>query len=265
MSTPTVVTDVDGEVLVVTIDRPAVRNAIDGPTAEQLVEAFRRFDGDNALSVAVLTGAGGCFCSGADLTTIQPDHERRLRVDVDGDAPLGVSRMLLGKPVIAAVEGYAVAGGLELALWCDLRVAAEDAVFGVFCRRFGVPLMDGGTIRLARIVGQGRALDMILSGRGVPANEALRMGLADRVVPTGAALDAASTLAHEIARHPQTCMRSDRMSLYEQWSLPTDDALRNESKRGLQVISSGETLAGAERFRGGHGRHGEFGERELGV
>jgi enoyl-CoA hydratase len=262
MSNATVRTTLDGDVLIVTIDRASVRNAVDGPTALALAEAFRRFDADAAQSVAVLTGAGGSFCSGADLSTIAPDHDRRLDVNLDGDAPLGVSRMTMQKPVIAAVEGHAVAGGLELALWCDLRVAAEDAVFGVFCRRFGVPLMDGGTIRLPRIVGQSRALDMILTGRPVSAAEALRFGLADRVVPPGGALAAAVELAHEIARHPQTCMRSDRMSLYEQWSLTTAAALRNESERGLAVIASGETLAGAARFRAGEGRHGAFRERD---
>jgi enoyl-CoA hydratase len=256
MPSGTVNTDVEGDVFVVSIARPEVRNAIDGPTAEAMASSFRRFDEDASLSVAVLTGEGGCFCAGADLSTIRPDHERRLRVDLEGDAPLGVSRMLLGKPVIAAVEGYAVAGGLELALWCDLRIAAEDAVFGVFCRRFGVPLMDGGTIRLARIVGQGRALDMILTGRPVEAPEALSFGLANRVVPPGQALDAALSLAHQIAGNPQVCMRSDRMSLHEQWSLSTAGALRNESERGIAVISSGETLAGAARFRAGEGRHG---------
>jgi enoyl-CoA hydratase len=242
-------------VLVVTIDRPEVRNAVDGPTAAALAEAFRQFDDDDSLSVAILIGAGGCFCAGADLGSIA-SQERALRVSVDGDAPLGLSRMVLTKPVIAAVEGHAVAGGLELAIWCDMRVAAEDAVFGVFCRRFGVPLMDGGTIRLPRLIGQGRALDMILTGRGVGAPEALAMGLVDRVVPAGTALEAAKQLAHELAALPQTCMRSDRLSVYEQWSLDTSEALRNESQHGLDVIASGETLAGAQRFRDGAGRHG---------
>ena len=245
----------DGSVLVVTINRPAVRNAVDGPTAAALATVFREFDSDDTLAVAVLTGAGGSFCAGADLGSIA-SQERALRVSLDGDAPLGVSRMLLSKPVIAAVEGHAVAGGLELAIWCDLRVAADNAVLGVFCRRFGVPLMDGGTIRLPRLIGQGRAMDMILTGRGVGASEALTMGLVDRVVPAGTALDAAKQLAHELAALPQTCMRSDRLSVYEQWSLQTAEALRNESKRGLDVIASGETLSGAQRFRDGAGRHG---------
>ena len=256
MATLSVRTESDGPVLTVLIDRPEVRNAVDGPTAAALAAAFRAFDADEALSVAVLSGAGGTFCAGADLTAVAPGHERALRVELDGDAPLGVSRMQMSKPVIAAVEGHAVAGGLELALWCDLRVAAEDAVFGVFCRRFGVPLMDGGTIRLPRLIGQGRALDMILTGRGVPAREARSMGLVDRVVARGEALSAAVTLARGLAALPQTCMRSDRLSLHEQWSLDTDRALRNESVRGLQVIGSGETLAGATRFRAGEGRHG---------
>ena len=241
----------DGDVVLVTIDRPASRNAIDRATAGGLAGAFRAFDTDETAAVAVLTGAGGCFCAGADLRA-----PGELRTEEEGDAPLGVSRMLMSKPVIAAVEGYAVAGGLELALWCDLRVAAEGAVFGVFCRRFGVPLMDGGTIRLPRLVGQGRALDMILTGRPVGAAEALRIGLADRVVADGAALEEALRLAHELAALPQGCMRSDRLSVYEQWSLPTAEAIRHETRRGLAVIAGGETAAGAQRFAGGEGRHG---------
>jgi enoyl-CoA hydratase len=247
----TVRLDRDGDVLTVTIDRPEVRNAIDRETADALARAFRDFDADNALSVAVLTGAAGSFCAGADLRAVG-----ELRAEVDGDAPLGVSRLTLGKPVIAAVEGHAVAGGLELALWCDLRVAAQGAVFGVFCRRFGVPLMDGGTIRLARTIGHGRALDMILTGRAVGAEEALLIGLANRVVPDGQALQEALTLAHQLAALPQTCMRSDRMSAYQQWSLSTADALTNETRRGIAVINSGETAHGAQRFAGGEGRHG---------
>lgn len=244
-------TDRHDDVLVVTINRPQVRNAIDRTTADALAAAFREFDADHSAAVAVLTGAGGSFCAGADLRAVDD-----LRAEVDGDAPLGISRLLLGKPVIAAVEGHAVAGGLELALWCDLRVAAESAVFGVFCRRFGVPLMDGGTIRLPRVVGQGRALDMILTGRPVGAAEALAMGLADRVVPDGRALDEALAIAHQLAALPQRCMRSDRLSVYEQWALPPEEALGNETRRGLAVIASGETAAGAQRFAAGHGRHG---------
>ena len=242
-------------VLIVTLNRPAVRNAIDGPTAAELASVFRQFDADEALSVAVLTGAGGVFCAGADLTSLT-DGERALHVAEEGDAPLGVSRMLLSKPVIAAVEGYAVAGGLELALWCDMRVAAEDAVFGVYCRRWGVPLVDGGTVRLPRLIGHSHALDMILTGRGVSGQEALSMGLANRIVPSGESLDVSVALARDLARFPQRCLRSDRLSSYEQWSLPTTEALRNETLRGLDVIRSGETATGAERFRTGHGRHG---------
>lgn len=242
------------DILVVTINRPEVRNAVDGPTARALAEAFRSFDADQRLSVAVLTGAGGTFCAGADLKAIAVQGSR---LTEEGDGPMGPSRMLLSKPVIAAVEGHAVAGGLELASWCDLRVAARDAVFGVFCRRFGVPLVDLGTIRLARLIGLSHALDLILTGRGVSGEEALRMGLANRLVEHGAALDAALELAHALAKLPQTCMRSDRLSAYEQWSLPMDQAMRNEFRRGMQVIQSGETVAGAARFASGEGRHGK--------
>lgn len=242
------------DILVVTINRPEVRNAVDGPTARALAEVFRSFDADQRLSVAVLTGAGGTFCAGADLKAIAVQGSR---LTEEGDGPMGPSRMLLSKPVIAAVEGHAVAGGLELASWCDLRVAARDAVFGVFCRRFGVPLVDLGTIRLARLIGLSHALDLILTGRGVSGEEALRMGLANRLVEHGAALDAALELAHALAKLPQTCMRSDRLSAYEQWSLPMDQAMRNEFRRGMQVIHSGETVAGAARFASGEGRHGK--------
>jgi len=240
---------------IVTINRPQVRNAIDGPTAAALAQAFRAFDADPSLSVAVLTGAGSTFCSGADLTAVA-DNTRNLHVAEDGDAPLGISRMLLSKPVIAAVEGHAVAGGLELALWCDLRVAAEDAIFGVYCRRWGVPLVDGGTIRLPRLIGHSHALDLILTGRGVSGQEALTMGLANRLTRRGEALATAISLAADLARFPQGCLRSDRLSSYEQWSLTTDDALHNETRRGLEVIRSGETLTGARRFAAGQGRHG---------
>jgi enoyl-CoA hydratase len=247
----TVRSDRDGGVLVVTIDRPHVRNAVDRRTAGALATAFAGFDADESLSVAVLTGAGGCFCAGADLHAIG-----EMRVEDHGEAPLGVSRMLTTKPVIAAVEGHAVAGGLELALWCDLRVAAQGAVLGVFCRRLGVPLVDGGTVRLPRLIGHGRALDLILTGRPVGADEALAIGLVSRVVPDGQALTAAVNLARELAALPQTCMRSDRMSVYEQWSLPESDALVNETRRGREVIGSGETAHGADRFARGGGRHG---------
>jgi enoyl-CoA hydratase len=243
--------DRDGAVLVVSLNRPEVRNAVDGPTARALAETFRDYDADPELSVAVLTGAGGSFCAGADLRTIAEgsDAERMLRVAEDGDGPLGVSRMTLGKPVIAAVEGYAVAGGLELALWCDLRVASRSAIFGVYCRRWGVPLMDGGTIRLPRLVGHGRALDMILTGRDVTAEEGLRIGLADRVVEERQALPAAIALAKDLAALPQTCLRSDRLSSFQQWGMELAEALRNEYRHGLATIGSGETLAGARRFR----------------
>jgi enoyl-CoA hydratase len=247
--------ETDGPVAVVTIDRPAVRNAVDGPTADALAAAFRAFDADPARAAAVLTGAGGVFCAGADLKAIADG--RGNRVTPDGNGPLGPTRMLLGKPVVAAVEGFAVAGGLELALWCDLRVAARDAVFGVYCRRWGVPLVDGGTVRLPRLVGMSHALDLILTGRGVSGDEALRMGLVNRLVEPGAALPAALALAHELARLPQRCLRSDRLSAYEQWGLPWAEAGRNEVRRGLDVIGSGETREGAGRFAAGAGRHGK--------
>lgn len=245
-----------GPVAVVTIDRPEVRNAVDGPTAAALADAFRRFEADRELCVAVLTGADGTFCAGADLKAIAAG--RGNRAAESGDGPMGPTRMLLSKPVIAAVEGYAVAGGLELALWCDLRVAARDAVFGVFCRRWGVPLVDGGTARLPRLIGHSHAMDLILTGRGVSGEEALRMGLANRLTEPGRALEQAVDLANELAVFPQRCLRSDRLSAYEQWSLPLDEALRNETRRGLEVIRSGETQEGARRFAGGEGRHGAF-------
>jgi enoyl-CoA hydratase len=248
--------ETDGPVAVVTIDRPGLRNAVDGATAARLADAFRRFDADASLSAAVLTGAGGTFCAGADLKALSEGHGNRL--DERGDGPMGPTRMLLGKPVIAAVEGFAVAGGLELALWCDLRVAARDAVFGVYCRRWGVPLVDGGTIRLPRIVGHGRALDMILTGRAVTGEEAERMGLANRVVAPGRALLAALELARGLAAFPQGCLRSDRLSAYRQWSLSLDEALLAETRLGREVIASGETREGAQRFAGGAGRHGAF-------
>ena len=246
----------DGAVTIVTIDRPEARNAVDGPTAAALADAFRRFDADDSSPVAVLTGAGGTFCAGADLKGVS--QGRGNRVTEDGDGPMGPSRMLLSKPVLAAVEGYAVAGGLELAAWCDLRVAARDAVFGVFCRRWGVPLIDGGTIRLARLLGHSHALDLILTGRGVSGDEAQRMGLANRLVEPGTALAEAIKLAHELERFPQRCLRSDRLSSYEQWTLDLPAALLNETRRGLEVVASGETGAGAARFAAGAGRHGSF-------
>jgi enoyl-CoA hydratase len=244
----------DGPVTVVTINRPERRNAVDSVCADQLRAAFVAFDADEERSVAVLTGAAGTFCAGADLTAVA-EGDRRPIPD-DGPGPMGPTRLTLGKPVIAAVEGYAVAGGLELALWCDLRVAAEDAVFGVFCRRFGVPLCDLGTVRLPRIVGHGRAMDLILTGRALTAPEALSMGLANRVVGPGDALAAAVVLAHQLAALPQICLRSDRMSALEQWGMSEEVAARNEARRGREVVTSGETLAGALRFVGGAGRRG---------
>lgn len=245
-----------GAVAIVTIDRPEVRNAIDGPTATALADAFRRFEAESAAAVAVLTGANGTFCAGADLKAIA--QARGNRVEREGDGPLGPTRMTLSKPVIAAVEGHAVAGGLELAVWCDLRVAAADAVFGVYCRRWGVPLVDGGTIRLPRLIGQSHALDLILTGRGVGGEEAVRMGLVNRLSATGEALTTAVALAEEIARFPQGCLRSDRSMVHAQWDLPLAEALREETRRGLEVIRSGETRAGASRFASGAGRHGRF-------
>jgi enoyl-CoA hydratase len=243
-----------GTTTIVTIVRPEVRNAVDRPTAEALARAFAAFDADPDARVAILTGAGGTFCAGADLK--QVGAGRGNRVTEEGDGPMGPTRMLLGKPVIAAVEGHAVAGGLELALWCDLRVAARDAVFGVYCRRFGVPLIDGGTVRLPRLVGHSRAMDLILTGRGVSGDEALAMGLANRITERGHALEAACELAEQLAGFPQRCMRSDRLSAYRQWELPLDAALLTETRMGLEVIASGETRAGAQRFSAGVGRHG---------
>ena len=250
----TVRIDNDGPVRIVTIDRPEVRNAVDEPTREALAEAFRSFDADEDASVAILTGANGVFCAGADLKAFAAGKKRR-RTE-DGDGPMGPTRMILGKPVIAAVEGYAVAGGLELALWCDLRVAAEDAVFGVFCRRWGVPLIDLGTVRLPRLIGQSHAMDLILTGRGVSGEEARRMGLANRITPKGGALAEALALAKELATLPQRCMRSDRLSALEQWSLGAREAMLNEFHRGMTVINSGESKEGATRFASGAGRHG---------
>ncbi len=249
--------DIDGPVYVVTIDRPEVRNAVDGPTAALLATAFREFEADDSVSVAVLTGANGTFCAGADLKGISDGRGNRVERDVTLDGPMGPTRMQLSKPVIAAVEGFAVAGGLELAVWCDLRVAASDATFGVYCRRWGVPLIDGGTIRLPRLIGQSHALDLILTGRGVTGEEAVRMGLVNRSVAPGTALTAAIGLAHEIAALPQGCLRNDRRSALDQWSLPLHEALAHETDLGLATIASGETLQGAARFAAGEGRHGQ--------
>jgi enoyl-CoA hydratase len=248
--------ETEGPVVTITIDRPEVRNAVDRPTAQLLAAAFRRFETDDALSVAILTGADGTFCAGADLKAVS--ESRGNRVGREGDGPMGPTRMLLSKPVIAAVEGFAVAGGLELAAWCDLRVAASNAVFGVFCRRWGVPLVDGGTIRLSRLLGHSHALDLILTGRGVSGEEAQRMGLANRLVEPGEALAAAMALARQLAGFPQRCLREDRLSSYEQWSMPLEEALLNEYEHGFTVIESGETREGATRFKEGAGRHGQF-------
>ena len=246
----------DGPVTVVTIDRPDRRNAVDQPTADALLDAFRGFDADDDRAVAVLTGAGGTFCAGADLKALGTDDGLTMGPDRDAGGPLGPTRMLLAKPVLAAVEGHAVAGGLELALWCDLRVAARDAVFGVYCRRWGVPLVDGGTVRLPRLVGHSHALDLILTGRGVSGDEALRMGLANRLADPGRALDEAIVLAHELARLPQTCLREDRMSSYEQCGLPLAAALANEHDHGLVSVASPDMRDGLSRFGSGEGRHG---------
>ncbi|MEO0436337.1 MAG: crotonase/enoyl-CoA hydratase family protein [Pseudomonadota bacterium] len=252
-----VTTEQDGPVWIVTINRPEKRNAVDGLTALALAEAFRTFDRDPNLCSAVLTGAGGHFCAGADLKAAAAG-EGSNHLQASGDGPMGPSRMVLSKPVIAAIEGHAVAGGLELAAWCDLRVADPEAVFGVFCRRWGVPLVDGGTLRLPRLIGQSRAMDMILTGRPVGAEEALRMGLVNRLSRPACALAEAIDLAKEIASFPQLCMRADRASAIAQWGLSETQALQAEFAGGEAVIKSGETQAGAKRFAGGLGRHGDF-------
>jgi len=244
----------DGPVMTVLLSRPGRRNAVDGATADALAQAFREFDGDDDVAVAILHGEGGVFCAGADLKEVGTPAGNR--VSADGDGPMGPTRVRLSKPVIAAVAGYAVAGGLELALWCDLRVAEEGAVFGVFCRRWGVPLIDGGTVRLPRLIGVSRAMDMILTGRGVPADEALAMGLVNRVVPDGESLHAARALARELAALPQTCLRRDRLSLLEQEGLDEPAALANEFGHGLRSLE--DVQAGLQRFREGAGRHGAF-------
>jgi len=251
--------EIEGPIALVTIDRLEVRNAVDRATALELAAAFRRFDADDSLSVAILTGAGGTFCAGADLKAVARGEGNQ--VQETGDGPMGPTRMRLSKPVIAAVEGYAVAGGLELALWCDLRVAARNAVFGVFCRRWGVPLVDGGTVRLPRLIGQSHAMDLILTGRGVSGEEARMMGLANRLVEPGQALEAAKALARQLAAFPQGCLRSDRRSALEQWDLTFEKAMLNETRLGMAVIASGEAQQGAARFAAGAGRHGSFEER----
>jgi enoyl-CoA hydratase len=250
----------DGPVTVVSINRPHCRNAVDGATARKLYDAFLAFDADEAASVAVFTGTGGYFCAGTDLKAVAAGDPSKKR-EIGGHnsiAPMGPSRLRLSKPVIAAIEGFAVAGGMELALWADMRVVAEDATFGVFCRRFGVPLIDLGTIRLPRLIGHSQAMDLILTGRPVGGAEALRMGLANRLVPKGESRAQAIQLAKDIARFPQTCMRADRLSALRQWDLEEGDAIANEMRGGLDVIASGETLSGAARFASGIGRHGAF-------
>jgi len=245
-------------VTVVTLSRPLVRNAVDAKTARNLAGAFRDFDADPDSDVAVFYGDHGTFCAGADLKSIASGGENMVSPSYTGDGPMGPSRMRLSKPVIAAVAGHAVAGGMELALWCDLRVVERSAVMGVFCRRWGVPLIDGGTVRLPRLIGHSRAMDLILTGRPVDAEEALQMGLANRVVDDGECLSAALELAEQLVRYPQTCLRSDRLSAYEQWDMDLDNALENEYRHGMEVIESKETQTGAARFASGKGRHGDF-------
>jgi enoyl-CoA hydratase len=238
------------------IDNPKVKNAVDSSTAKELADAFRDFENDTNALIAILWGANGVFCSGANLKAIANGEKNR--INTEGDGPMGPSRMMLSKPVIAAVAGYAVAGGLELALWCDLRVVEESAIFGVFCRRFGIPLIDGGTIRLPRLIGLSRAMDMILTGRAVNADEALSWGLANRVVPDGQSREEAEKLAREIAKFPQTCMRNDRISSYQQFGMDLVGAMNNEFELGLKTIASGEHLEGSKAFSRGKGKHGSF-------
>tara|TARA_B100000902_G_C27228369_1_gene873453 strand:- start:238 stop:1008 length:771 start_codon:yes stop_codon:yes gene_type:complete len=252
----TVIISEEARTQIIKIDRPNRRNAVDGPTAELLANAFQAFDEDDRYDVAILTGSNGTFCAGADLKAVASGQGNSVRET--GRGPMGPTRMQLNKPVIAAIEGHAVAGGLELALWCDLRVATQNAVLGVFCRRWGVPLVDGGTIRLTRLIGQSRALDLTLTGREVMGEEALHFGLVNRLVAEGGALEEALKLARDISQFPQLCMRKDRQSLYEQWNLDMDGALINETRLGLEVIRSGETVEGAKRFASGKGRHGSF-------
>lgn len=258
MTQATVLTERHDNILVVSLNRPDVRNAVDRPTADALRQAFEQFDADDSLNVAVLQGLGGNFCAGADLGAMS-DPQRRNQIEEDGSGPgpMGPTRLSLSKPVIAAVSGYAVAGGLELALWCDMRVVEADAVFGVFCRRWGVPLIDGGTVRLPRLIGHSRAMDMILTGRPVAADEALLFGLANRVVENGPALDAAMEMARHIAAFPQRCLRADRSSALKQWQQSEADALQTEGAGGYPVVFE-EALEGAGRFRAGRGRHGQF-------
>jgi enoyl-CoA hydratase len=244
-------------ITIVSIVRPEVRNAVDGETAVALAEAFRNFDANPDSDVAILYGEYGTFCAGADLKAVAAETDSN-RLAPEGDGPMGPSRMVLGKPVIAAVAGHAVAGGMELALWCDLRVVERSAIMGVYCRRWGVPLIDGGTVRLPRLIGHSRAMDLILTGRAVDAEEAMAMGLANRVVADGESLSAALELADQLCRFPQNCLRSDRLSACEQWGMSLEDALANEFTRGMSVIESHETVTGATRFAAGKGRHGDY-------
>jgi enoyl-CoA hydratase len=260
----TILVEKSSRITTITLNRPEAKNAVDGPTAEALCLAFREFDADPEADVAVLAGAGDTFCAGADLKAVAGgfgSHPRAnpLNAGIDATAPMGPTRLSLSKPVIAAVSGYAVAGGMELALWCDLRVMEQDAIFGIFCRRWGVPLIDGGTVRLPRLIGMSRALDLILTGRAVDAAEAFAIGLANRVVAHGQALAAAQQLARQIAGFPQACMRSDRRSAYEQWDRDPAAALAAEFAHGMATIATGETVKGAGKFAGGAGRHGDFG------
>ncbi len=272
----TVRVEKNGPVTTVILARADVRNAVDRPTATALADAFYAFEKDETSTVAVFAGDHGTFCAGADLKAAaaggsgNADAQRGNRIVNPGtalefdrlatDGPMGPSRMVLSKPVIGAISGFAVAGGLELALWCDMRVVEEDAVMGVFCRRWGVPLIDGGTVRLPRLIGHSRAMDLILTGRAVGADEALAMGLANRVVPKGQARAEAEKLAADISRFPQNCLKGDRMSAYEQWDLPYDRAIANEFEHGRAVLSTGETVRGAQRFASGKGRGGRFDE-----
>ena len=259
----TVLIDRQAEVWTLTLNRPHARNAVDGPTSHALTQALREFDADAQACVAILTGSDGQFCAGADLKAVAGGFGANplaldLNTDMQLDGPMGPTRLQLRKPVIAAIEGHAVAGGLELALWCDLRVAGSTATFGVYCRRFGVPLIDGGTVRLPRLIGESRALDLILTGRAVGAEEALALGLANRVVPAGEALRAALEIAAQIAAFPQQCLRNDRASVLAQHGLPLRDALAQEFALGLRTVASGESVSGAQRFAEGVGRHGRF-------
>lgn len=253
-----VLVEKEGKVCTIIINRPDVKNAVDIRTAKALADAFRAFEEDNTLRVAVLTGAGGTFCAGADLKALSIGEGNEMNPDMSKDGPMGPSRMHLSKPVIAAVSGYAVAGGFELALWCDLRVVERDAVFGVFCRRFGVPLVDGGTQRLPRLIGMSRAMDLILTGRPVEAEEAWQMGLANRVVEPGTAKEEAEKLAAQIAEFPLTCMLSDREAAYRGFNMDFDKGMQLEFLLGQNVVNSGETREGATRFSSGQGKHGKF-------